>query len=206
MTKLISFESAQAALKPHYQKFWSVIDSAWNDWQQLPPNLLTIASTRSRASVVHDFMVARANELVSIDGTIRSVYHRFMFALVIESSAGFIALRLKKLNEDGLSKSQPTQQVKDFQEQVTIEGIGAAHHLEVGYVLNHAQTSIQSIDMVCPSGLNSVFWKAEITPMSIDGRVDDLLGGSDPQASNDLGFTVKRRDIGDAGNAATGTD
>lgn len=206
MTKLISFENAQSILKPYYNPIWAVIDSAWKDWQQLPPNALAKASPRTRASFVHDFMVSRATDLTFSDGTIRSVHHRSMFALVIESEAGFIALRLKKLNDDGLSKSQPTQQVRDFQEQVTIDGIGASHHLEVGYVLNHTQDAIQSIDMVCPSGLNAIFWKAEITPMSIEKRVSDLLDASDSQSSNDLGFTVKRRDIGDTGNAATGTN
>jgi hypothetical protein len=206
MTKLISFDDAQTALKPYYNKIWTLINAAWNDWQQLPPSALAKASARTRASFVHDFMVARANGLVDVDGTIRSIRHRAMFTLVIESETGFIALRLKKLNEDGLSKSQPTKQVRDFQAQVTIEGIGAAHHLEVGYVLSHAEDSIRSIDMVCPSGLNAILWKAEITPNRIEGRVANILDGNDTDASNDLGFTVKRRDTGDTGNAATGTD
>lgn len=206
MAQLITFEDAQLAIKPFYTNLFGIINSAWRDWQQLPPYAIAKASTRTRASFVHDFMVSRAGDLTSLNEAIRSVNHRSMFALVIESQAGFIALRFKKLNDDGLSKSQPTQQVRDFQEQVTIAGIGAAHHLEVGYVLNHTQDAIQSIDMVCPSGLNAIYWKAEITPSNMAGKVSDLLKTSDTESSKDLGFTVKRRDIGDTGNAATGTN
>lgn len=108
---LISFDAAHGALSQHFPNLWSVVDGAWNDYQtKISPEVRAMASTRSRASLVHDFMVKRSLEMAGISSSVSFVRHRLMFALTFQSSEGFIAMRLKKLGEDGVSRNNPTKQ------------------------------------------------------------------------------------------------
>jgi hypothetical protein len=200
---LISFEDAHSALSGYFPRLWSIVDGAWVDYEtKIPPEVRAVASPRSRASLVHDFMVKRSFEMAEACQGVSIVKHKLMFTLVFESAHGFIAMRLKKLGEDGTSKNHLTKQVIDFRNQIEIPGIGARFHLEVGYILNKTQDSINSIELVCPSG-NKPYWMAEVTPLTVKENLFSLWEHRGAEEQEDTGFTVTRRRIeADENNAS----
>lgn len=192
---LITFEKASTSLSPHFQNLWGMVDGAWKDYQTLiPAEARAIASTRSRASFVHDFMVKRAHKIAETNAGIHVSKYRMMFALVFSSGDDFIAMRLKKLDEDGISKNNPTIQSTDFRNQISIPGIPARHHLEIGYILNPTQDSISSIELVCPSGRGN-YWMAEVTPADAKENLYNLWEQRGEEEQSSTGFIVKRRSI-----------
>ena len=201
---LISYTEAQEALSIHYSNLWGVVDNSWKEWQNLPASLTYQLSKRTRACLVHDFMVKNAKGLSFSDGLFKTIEIRGMFCLLVETSRGLIACKFKKLTADGHSMNQPTIQVDKFKCQEEINGLELAHHLEIGYVLNDIETEISSIDIVCPSG-GTILWKAEITP---NGANNSLVGlwEDDSSKTTNTGFKVVRKDLGEGQNEATGTD
>jgi hypothetical protein len=203
---LIAFEDAHEVLSQYYSKLWSVVDGAWADYQaKIAADVRAIASTRSRASLVHDFMVKRALDMAEANSGMQPIWNRLLFALTIQSKHGFIAMRLKKLSEEGISRNNPTKQVEDFRNQEQIPGIDAKFHLELGYILNQNQDAIQSIELVCPSG-RGIYWMAEVTPESATENVFNLWEHRGEEEQQSTGFTVKRRKIATEENdSSTGT-
>lgn len=193
---LIAFDAADAALSSKYSSLWAVASGGWTDYNSLvPAEVRAVASTRSRASLVHDFMVNRARKLAEIDQDICCIQHRLMFTLAIKASSGLIAVRLKKMDEFGLSRNNPTKQVEDFRNQKELAGIEAKHHLEIGYVLTPLQDAVRSIELVCPSG-DGIYWMAEVTPHSAQENNYNLWEHRGEEEQKNTGFTVKRRTLG----------
>lgn len=201
---LISYTEAQEALSIYYSSLWGVVDNSWKEWQNLPASLTYQLCKRTRACLVHDFMVKNAKGLSSSDDSFNTIEIKGMFCLLVSTNKGLIACKFKKLTVDGHSMNQPTVQVDKFKCQEEINGIELAHHLEIGYVLNDTESEINSIDIVCPSG-GTILWKAEITP---NGANNSLVGlwEDDSSKTTDTGFKVVRKDLGEGQNEATGTD
>jgi hypothetical protein len=82
-------------------------------------------------------MRIRGIRLTEEDRTIKFIIKKQMFVLIFnpENFDGYIGIRLKKFDEDGLSKNQPTALVKDFRGQQRLPGIPADYHLEAQYFL-----------------------------------------------------------------------
>jgi hypothetical protein len=163
---LIEFDDAYRAMLPYFDRLWEVVNGSWDDWnKEISAKVLALASSRSRAALVNDFMRSRGARLALEDGTVAVVIRQQMQVLVFAPDGfdGCIGVRLKKLDEDGLSRNQPTKQVREFRDQRTLPGIQADYHLEAGYVLDRFGSGLASIDLVCPSG-DGIYWKAEIVP------------------------------------------
>lgn len=204
---LIDFDTTHSVMLPYFDRLWDVVNGAWLDWNtEISPKVRSIASTRTRACMVNDFMRERGVRLAAEDRTITVVIRQQMQVLVFSPTGfdGCIGVRLKKLDEDGMSRNQPTGQVQDFRGQLVLTDINADYHLEAGYVLNRLESGLASIDLACPSG-NGVFWKAEIVPNAVTEKVSNLF----KQQLTDQIKTVRVRkkadkDTGDA-NEPIGT-
>lgn len=138
-----------AELAQHLPHLSALVQGAWQDVEDLPPALRLIMCTRTRASLVHDFMLKRAAEYAEQAEDVRYFQRQSMHGLVVN---GRYAIRFKKLDEESRSKNQPTQQVTEFRAQIELDGIDAAHNLEIGYVLNDFGTDIADVRLTCPSG------------------------------------------------------
>ncbi len=174
---LIEFDNARQAMLPYFDRLWSVVNGAWEDWEtETSPKVRAISSTRTRACLVNDFMRIRGSRLAEEDETIRIAIKQQMFVLVFSPPdfQGCIGIRLKKLDEDGLSKNQPTIQVKEFRGQLALPEVEADYHLEAGYVIDRFGSALMSVDLVCPSG-NGTYWKAEIVPNGANQNVANLF-------------------------------
>lgn len=188
---LIEFDDANHAMLPYFDRLWGVIDGAWKDWEtEISPKVRSLSSARSRACMVNDFMRIRGIRLTEEDASIKVIIKQQMFVLVFSppNFQGCIGVRLKKLDEDGLSKNQPTAQVQDFRGQLPLPEIEADYHLEAGYVVDRFGSELVSIDLVCPSG-NGNYWKAEILPRGLNQSVENMF----PQETQQVVKEVKLR-------------
>lgn len=162
---LIDQSQAFELASPHFAALYNIPHEAWDTYHRdTPSHLLVSYGLRTQASAVHDLIVAGAESYAissMANGGLRTFERQRMRGIVI---ANTLAIRIKKLDEDSLSRSQITRQVTQFREQIPLEGLDAIHNLEWGYVLNEDQTDIVDIRLVCPSGAG-VYWS-----MRIDGR------------------------------------
>lgn len=152
---LISQQEAADLLKVHIPFLHQIPLDAWDDYHRnIPARLLASFCPRTRASAIHNLMLTRAAKYAhTADGVSFFESHQMLGLLI-----GNAAIRLKKLDEDGRSKSQPTRQVQRFRNQERVTGIDALHHLELGYVTNDAATEVAEIRLACPSGDNVAWW------------------------------------------------
>lgn len=185
---LIEFDDTYQAMIPYFDRLWGVINGAWEDWgAEISPKVRALSSTRSRACLVNDFMRTRGSRLAEEDETIRVVIKQQMFVLIFSppNFRGCIGIRLKKLDEDGLSKNQQTTQVKDFRGQLPLPEVDADYHLEAGYVVDRFGSALMSVDLVCPSG-NGIYWKAEIVPNGANQNIANLFPQEEQQDMKDV--------------------
>ena len=138
----------------HFPTFQKVIFLAWEQWLSIPLEFQIILSPRSRASMVHDFMVAQAATHLP-DAVFHDVQGMKLFLL------GNYAIRFKLLDETLQSKNHPSKQVELFRSQQQIEGISAVHNLEAGYQLDSIRQNIADVYLVCPNE-KSIYWDIKL--------------------------------------------
>lgn len=185
---LIEFDSAYQAMLPYFDRLWGVINGGWDDWgEEVAPKVRALASSRSRACLVHDFMRNRGVRWAEEDANVKALIRQQMFVLVFRPPEfkGCIGIRLKKLDEDGLSRNQPTTQVQEFRDQLVIREIEADYHLEAGYVVDRYGSALKSVDLVCPSG-DGIYWKAEIVPNGANQNVSNLFPQEEKQVMKEV--------------------
>ena len=147
---LIEFDTAYKVMLPYFDRLWGVINGGWDDWNtELSPKVRALASTRTRACMINDFMRIRASRLTEEDETVKVAIRQQMFVLAFSPPelSGCIGIRLKKLGVDGLSKNQKTNQVQDYRNQLTLIGVDADYHLEAGYVVDRFGCALKSVDL-----------------------------------------------------------
>ncbi|WP_157754942.1 hypothetical protein [Variovorax boronicumulans] len=176
---VISQDTVIEHLESHLGALDDLVRGAWGDVCALPSSCQVAMSPRSRASLVHDFMLVRAARYAECTPKVRYFERQLMHGLVFD---GRYAVRFKKFDEDNRSKNQPTQQVTEFRAQVELEGIDAAHHLEVGYIADVLGTDILDVRLACPSGRGNA-WVISIS----DNGVGTVLADLFPQGGGDGG-------------------
>ena len=186
----ISQQEALKRLAPHCDALFQIVTNPWNEYHALMPREFLIAfGPKSRANNIHDLMLRDAGRYASkAEGNVRMFQRQLMKGIVIDD----IALRLKKLNEDSLSRGHYTKQVEEFREQKQLDGIDATHHLELGYVLNEDETEQAEVRLACPSG-KGVAWWSRIDRSGIQPVVLDLFP-ADGDPSADGGAIIKPKE------------
>lgn len=190
---LIEFDDAYRAMSPYFDRLWGVVNGAWADWnEEISPKVRALAHSRTRACMVNDFMRTRGSRLSLEDSSVSVILKRQMFVLVFSPPgfAGSIGVRLKKLDEEGLSRNQPTTQVSAFREQLMLPDFNADYHLEAGYVTDRFGSALSSIDLVCPAG-DAIHWKAEIVPGGSNVTLPNLF----PEKAESIKTVQVRRKI-----------
>lgn len=152
---LISQDEAMKLIAPHARALQSIPMDAWKTYHEdLPDAMLVAFCSRTRANAIHDLMVRNAIKYCASTDGVRKFERQQMVGITIDRH---IAIRLKKLDEDGRSRNQLTQQVSDYRSQLPLVGIEAVSFLELGYVLNDDETELLEVRLVHPSG-DGVYW------------------------------------------------
>jgi hypothetical protein len=178
-------------LKPYENGIHQAIHGAWNDFKELNLGGRLLFPSRSRACLVHDFMVQRVISALVDDNTVRVLRRDETAKFII---ADQVLLRLKKADDRGLGSNIPTQASLDFiGQQFEIPGIPDVHKIEVVYLLNSLQTQIDKIVVVARDG-DERLWDYAITP---DTTADIMSLPMTSNAEPERGARVKVRKIKD---------
>lgn len=186
---IVSQLKAFADIKDHVPHLVDLIKKAWEDVDALSPSLKVVMTPRSRASLVHDHMLARAAMYADQTEGVRYFERQLMHGLVFE---GKYAVRFKKLDSDSLSRNQPTTQVTEFRNQMELDGIDAAHHLEVGYVTDLLGTSVQDVRITCPSGRGNA-WSVSVIDSEARPVVEDIFADVPPAEVEHADIAPRRK-------------
>lgn len=171
---IVSQKVACEDLSHHLDALDEMVRGAWNDYMAMPAKYLVTFGARSRASGVHDLLLSRAAVYAEATPGVRYFKRNLMHGLVID---GKYAIRFKKFDDENRSRNQPTTQVAEFRSQVELDGIDAAHHLEVGYVLDWLNTEIADVRLACPAGQGNA-WVVSVSDGSTEAVLADLFAPS----------------------------
>lgn len=176
-------DAVREALGPYHNAIFAIAHGAWRDWQALALSGRLLFPGRSRACLVHDFMVQRAIAAWAEDSGVRVLRHDETAKFVIGDA---VLLRFKKADDRGLGANIPTQAFLDFAEQQRdLPGIPYVHKVEVVYILNRLQTQIDRVVVVARDG-SVRLWDyvvlpdttAEIMPLPIQPIAPDQERGA----------------------------
>jgi len=145
---ILNEAQAREVFGKHTDTIRECIEHAWDRSLALSPDIHVDLSPRSKASIVHDFIVAEARKLFSDDPEIQMKVLRGLFIL----DFGKVQLRFKKLNKQLRPQSIPTNQTRAFMIQGDLPGIPLATKVIAGYKLDDFQKNIQCIAVICPYG------------------------------------------------------
>jgi len=139
-------EVVRSVLAPYEAKLFQAVHGAWEDWKGLGLGGRLLFPGRTRACLVHDFMVQRAIAAFTADRAVRTIRRdetaKFVFA-------DQVALRFKKADDNGLGSNIETEATLDFvEQQQELPGIPNVHKIEVVYILNKLRTQIERVVVV----------------------------------------------------------
>jgi len=172
-------------LGEHESTILDIVRAAWDDWLA-SPHRSQIRYRRTRANLMHDFMVRRA--ITAFDG------NRDVHIIHQDETAKFlfgqqVLVRLKKGDGNFLGSNIETQAVLAFTDpQLTISGLPDVQKVDVIYVLNDLETTIARVAVTARD--NDVrLWSYDIE----DRRGATLLPLPRPAAPVEGGNVVRLR-------------
>jgi hypothetical protein len=186
-------------LQPHQDLIFKAVHGAWADWRELPLGGRLLFPGRTRACLIHDFMVQRAMAAWSSDSSVRVIQKDETAKFIV---ADQVVLRFKKADDRGLGSNIPTQASMEFAgQQYELPGLPDAHKVEVVYLLNRLQTQIDQILVVARDG-DKRLWDysiapaetADIIPLPTSGIPEPLRGARVKVRKTD---DDKKKDIGE---------
>jgi hypothetical protein len=172
-------EVVRSVLAPYETKLFRAVHDAWDEWKALELGGRLLFPARSRACLVHDFMVQRACAAFSGDSAVRVIRRdetaKFVFA-------DQVLLRFKKADDTGLGSNIETQATLNFvEQQQELPGIPNVHKVEAVYILNKLSTQIERIVVVARDG-DVRLWDYVIAPATTAEIVTlPLVGKSQPE-------------------------
>ena len=147
-----------------YGSYFTTIDKCIEDgiklWFELPAKHRMMASPRSRASSIHDYIKAMAIERFQPLPNIELFEVRGLFLIKFGEE---VLLRFKKVNEKYLSQNIPTAQTWRFMQQGVQEplfGVPYATTVIAGYRTDKAHAEIQWTGITCPNGKQNL-WRID---------------------------------------------
>jgi len=155
---------AQSILEPYIEMLDIIIQTAFDRYHKQPDK--HEHTPRSRASLIHDFMIINAeSEFINYPGV--SIHDSR--GLVLFNFGDEIMLRFKKMDRRLRPANIPTQQALAFEEQGQLplfQNYPPATHVTAGYVPNDAWTQIDQKIITCYKG-NELEWVLPIEPSAV---------------------------------------
>ena len=145
-------------LQPRHPLIKGIVLGAWEDWLRNPESALYRYS-RTRANIMWEHMVRRAEETFSRDPGIRMVHGHQTIGFLVDHR---VFLRFKKGDEAGLSRNYPTMLALKFHDhQSPLPGIPTVDRVEIVYALDQLETEITSVFVVARNS-DQVAWLYDI--------------------------------------------
>ncbi len=170
MARILKQKAVERLLRHELPYLGRIIAGAWQRYLDTHSLAERLTHTpRSRASLVHDYMVDGARELAetAVHAEVRERGGLFMVLL-----HGRVAIRFKKLKDDLTTSNIPTQQSFEFSRQsLALPGVRHVTYLQAGYQLNRSQTKLSAAYLACPNG-GRVEWAI---PLKIESAAADVI-------------------------------
>lgn len=161
-------EFAEDVLSPHLGALEKIIQTGFDRY--IETNDRHVHSARSRASLIHDYIVDEAMAHFSGIHRVRCIYNSQLFLINFN---GKVLLRLKKMGEGNRTSNVSTLQSSLFEDQHQTEMFGESVLLTAGYHPNESFTEILYKVITCFSS-NREQWTIPIEPDSVSGNVTDI--------------------------------
>jgi hypothetical protein len=191
-------EIVRGVLRSYEDAIFKVVHGAWSDWRELPLGGRLLFPGRTRACLVHDFMVQRAIAAWTGARAVRVIRQDETAKFVV---ADQVLLRFKKADDRGLGSNIPTQASLIFTEQqYDLPGIPNVHKIEVVYVLNRLQTQIDRVVVVARDG-DDLLWDYVIAPATTAEVISLPTQTSEP--TKGVRVRVRKADEGDKNKDAS---
>ena len=134
-----------------------ILEGAWDDWQTMSHR--AILSSRSRASIIFDFIRKRALEEFDGDPNIHALPKGQTVHFLFRDR---VLVRFKKANSAGLGSNIETQAVIEFVDpQMPLIELPPIYHIEVCYHLDKLATRMASL-AVTARQRNTKLWAYEL--------------------------------------------
>jgi hypothetical protein len=177
-------------LQPYEDAIFQSVHGAWGGYQELNLGGRLLFPGRSRACLVHDFMVHRAISAWTGDSAVRVIRQDETAKFVV---ADQVLLRLKKADDRGFGSNIPTQASLGFiEQQHDLPGIPNVHKVEVLYLLNRLQTQIDRVVVVARDG-DELLWDYVIAPATT-ADVISLPSASSSEPERGARIKVRKAD------------
>lgn len=118
---------------------------------------------RAQAACTYSHMVAAAGRKFDLRANVKPISINGLKLWVLDGPN--VAVRFKKMDENGWSQRYPTKQAKDFDAGVELPGLPMPPvRLTVGYLLNKTSVDFVRCQVSRPDG-RSIIWCAAVVPV-----------------------------------------
>lgn len=157
-----------------------------------------IHSKRSVASLIHDHIV---HNMAHFAETTPGASLRNLRNLYILTFPEGYNIRFKKVGSDKLAAGWKTRQVTNFRTHQDLEGMPPGICLDLSYQLN-VTGDLHAVYLICPSGVWSNMWEAELTDEGARPVVVSLFG--EPTELEGATLLPKKKDVGNEAQSGDG--
>jgi hypothetical protein len=188
----------RGVLSPYEAALYQSVLGAWDEWKALSLGGRLRYPARSRACLVHDFIVQQAITAFSSDPAIRVIERDETAKFVVAET---VLLRFKKGDENGLGSNIRTQaSMKFVEQQHELPGMPNAHKVEVIYTLNKLATKIDRLTVVARDG-EVRLWDYDLAPRTTAEIIDLHIA---PATETERGVRIRVRTTHDKQKSETG--
>lgn len=198
---LIGLDELPEALRRHVASLRECVTFALGDFVKEHTRLRARYSSRTEASIIHDYMVWNAKDRFPWK------LKRNLFLIQIENE---FRAKLKKLDGSWHTRRIPTQLSLRFEKQLPLQGRLFDdldfEHVFLGYQRDGAEILKSKVWLVCPDGPRHFKWIAELTADEAAGSVEFAVAmPGDTDDATGRRIKPKKSADGEAGEPAAGS-
>lgn len=158
-----SLDQIMSALGQTLDEFDQIARAAHSLYRSYPSNVLLEHDLRAQAACTYAHMNAEAGRRFAGREGIRELDVRGLKLWLFTDAK--VVVRLKKMDEDGLTKNYPTKQAKDFDKGNDLPGLPMPPlRLTAGYLLDATSTVFVRTQVAHPIGRKRTRWCVSIVP------------------------------------------
>jgi hypothetical protein len=158
-----SLAEIMSALGPFLDDFDGIARAAHSRYRSYDPEILVEHDARAQASCTYAHMSAEAARRFIGRSRVRELDIRGLKLWHFEEANAVV--RLKKMDEDGLTRNYPTEQAKDFDRGLELPGLPMPPvRLTAGYLLDATSTFVRT-QVARPITRKRTLWCAAIVPL-----------------------------------------
>ncbi len=142
----------------------SILRAAHARYRTYRPEDLIELDARAQAACTYAHAVAEADRRLLGRSDVKPLDIRGLKLWILNDAN--VALRMKKMDEDGTSRNYPTKQARDYDAGKELPGLPMPPvRLTAGYVLDETGTTFVRSQIARPTGKKNIMWCAAIVPL-----------------------------------------